>query len=130
MNDGYWDSTVLLCTEGFTKREVECLKALLLAKFGIVSGTKKRKEKTSLMGGVRLRLSGTKKIWNWFFLWYILTCTKICCLNLVHIETKTNKIMGTIVLIMEGPRKILLYAGTALFFHTYFLFYFFYCFLF
>lgn len=61
MNDGYWDGTIIICTERFTKREVAILQELLLNKFGIMTGTKKRNKETAFMGGVRLRFSGTKR---------------------------------------------------------------------
>jgi hypothetical protein len=57
MNDGYWDDTVILCTESFSKKEVQRLIKLLHKKFGIKRGTKKRNEETDFIGGVRLRLS-------------------------------------------------------------------------
>jgi hypothetical protein len=54
----YWDGTVILCTESFTKVEVKRLIALLNSKYGLKRRTKKRYERTDLMGNVRLRFSG------------------------------------------------------------------------
>jgi hypothetical protein len=57
MNDGYWDGTVIFCTESFTKAEVRRLIELLCVKFGIKGSTKKRFNRTEIMGGQRLRIS-------------------------------------------------------------------------
>lgn len=59
MNDGYWDGTVILCTESFSKKEVQRLIKQLQNKYGLKRGTKKRYERTEFQGGVRLRFSGT-----------------------------------------------------------------------
>lgn len=61
MNDGYWDGTVIICTESFSKREVEQLIQQLRQKYGLKRGTKKRYERTEHQGNVRLRFSGTAK---------------------------------------------------------------------
>jgi hypothetical protein len=61
MNDGYWDDTVILCTESFTKKEVTRLIALLQKKYGLKRGSKKRFESTEFLGGVRIRFSGKKE---------------------------------------------------------------------
>lgn len=59
MNDGYWDGTVIICTESFSKREVLCLIEQLRLKYVLKRGTKKRYEITERQGNVRLRFSGT-----------------------------------------------------------------------
>lgn len=63
MGDGYWenfDSTVFICTECFTLTEVHMLKNLLDKKYGLKTGLKIRKNKTSLVG-YRLRFSRKKE---------------------------------------------------------------------
>lgn len=58
MNDGYWDGTVILCTESFSKKKMQRLIKQLFVKYGLVRTTKKRYRETEFLGGQRLRFSG------------------------------------------------------------------------
>ena len=46
MNDGYWDGTVILCTESLSKKEVQRLIKQLFVKYGLVRGTKQCSRET------------------------------------------------------------------------------------
>ena len=56
MNYGYWDGTVIFCTESFTQTEIKRLMEQLHLKFGMKTGTKKRHDRTEIMGGHRLQV--------------------------------------------------------------------------